>query len=180
MKATALAACLVLLATACGSGSSASEYADNLDAWAKDVDSRLDAGWAEYTSQPPTIDGTRDYLDSRVALYVEAIDTYAALEPPADLTELDAAISDWLDSLLAAERERAALAATIEDPAAMAQLFEGPATQAVLDAEASGVLVCHAAQEEFDATGERGELSDLPWIPPEMREVVSIALGCPE
>ena len=180
MKAVALGGCLVLLATACGSSPSVSQYADDLNVWARDVDSRLDAGSAEFSAQPVTVDGTREYLESRVALYVEAIATYSALEPPNELAELDAALRDWLDGLLAAEQQRADLVASIEDLDELARLWDGPATQAVLDAEGKGVLLCHAAQQEFDATGDRGALSETPWIPPEMREVVSVALGCPE
>ena len=85
-----------------------------------------------------------------------------------------------MDDLLSAERQRADLAATATTSAELDALWEGPETTAVEAAEAQGVLLCLAAQAEFDATEERDQLEDVPWIPPDMKEVISVALGCPE
>lgn len=175
-----LAGGVVVMLAACGGSASASEYADNLGAWAAEIDARLDAGWEEFSAEPRSSEATQAYLDTRVVLYVEAIEGFDALDPPEALTELDSAIRDWLGSLLAAEQERAAFAATIGTTVEMDQIWEGPATQAVVAAEEGGVLLCLAAQTEFDATEQREAFADVPWIPSDLKEVVSVALGCPE
>ncbi len=175
-----LAACAALMLAGCGGSPSASEYAAKLGVWATGIDARLDAGWEEFSAQPRNSEATQAYLDTRVALYVEAIEGFDALDPPATLTELDSAIRDWLERLRAAEEERAALAATIGTTVEMDQIWQGPATQAVVAAEEEGVLLCLAAQAEFDATEQREELADVPWIPSDLKEVISVALGCPQ
>ena len=53
---------------------------------------------------------------------------------------------------------------------------EGQAAEAVLE---DVYAFCRASQAEFDATGEREPLADVPWVPPEMKEIVSVAFGCP-
>ncbi len=52
---------------------------------------------------------------------------------------------------------------------------EGRAAQS-LDDEA--VAICRAVQGEFDATQQFEALSDLAWMPSDVREVVEVALGC--
>lgn len=39
-------------------------------------------------------------------------------------------------------------------------------------------VLCHEFQALYDATMERVVLSDVPWIPPEMKEAVQIDVGC--
>jgi hypothetical protein len=38
--------------------------------------------------------------------------------------------------------------------------------------------LCLAAQAEFDDTEERTALAEVPWIPQELKEVVTVAFGC--
>jgi hypothetical protein len=53
---------------------------------------------------------------------------------------------------------------------------EGQAAEAVLE---EVFAFCRASQAEFDATEERESLEDVPWLPPEMTEIVKVAFGCP-
>ena len=43
---------------------------------------------------------------------------------------------------------------------------------------AEGKDACTDLQAKLDATEERGEFADVPWIPNEMQEVVERLLGC--
>jgi hypothetical protein len=53
---------------------------------------------------------------------------------------------------------------------------EGRAAEAIPE----GVFAfCRASQADYDATSDRAPLPDVPWIPSEMSEVVSVAFGCP-
>jgi len=38
--------------------------------------------------------------------------------------------------------------------------------------------LCQSAQSTFDETAVREELGDVPWVPPEMKEVVIVTFGC--
>ena len=53
---------------------------------------------------------------------------------------------------------------------------EGQASLAVLE---EVYAFCRASQAEFDATDDREDLEDVPWLPPEMSEVIKVAFGCP-
>jgi len=49
------------------------------------------------------------------------------------------------------------------------------------DARAAGLAIldfCQQRQAELDATAEREGLSEAPWIPADMQEVVLVAFGC--
>lgn len=45
-------------------------------------------------------------------------------------------------------------------------------------AEAEIYSLCLVFQEMYDKTVERVALSDVPWIPSEMKEVVQVNIGC--
>ena len=53
---------------------------------------------------------------------------------------------------------------------------EGQESLAVLD---EVYAFCRSSQAEYDVTSERGDLADAPWVPAEMKEIVSVAFGCP-
>ena len=59
---------------------------------------------------------------------------------------------------------------------AQIQLSEAFLATEALDEEA--VALCQVAQAEFDATADREVFGEMPWIPSELREVVSVAFGC--
>lgn len=180
LSSLAAATCLVLLAAACSSTPSASEYGADLEGIARSVDAKMDAEWEQFFAMPPSIDATRAFLDLRVARYTEAIEDFDALDPPPQLEEMHAAIVDFLNALLTVERDRAAFAGTIESVDDLEQVWMGPATAAVEAVEIKSVALCQAVQAEFDETHERADLANVPWIPPELKETVSIVLNCPD
>ena len=51
--------------------------------------------------------------------------------------------------------------------------------QVVLVALEDTYILCRATQAEFDATQDREGFGSVPWIPPEMKEVIQVAFGCP-
>ncbi len=87
---------------------------------------------------------------------------------------------DVFGRLIEAER---AMAAQVEADGVTAEHWgwwntpQGAAARAI---DNEGIALCIAAQEDFDATQDRQALSDTPWIPTEMREVVRVAYGCPD
>jgi hypothetical protein len=81
---------------------------------------------------------------------------------------------------LIAEVARATFADSIDSVEEITAVWEGPESQAVRRAEEDAVVLCYAAQERLDETAEGAEaLSDVPWMPTEMKSAVRVFLDCP-
>ena len=170
----------IVVLTACGSDTmSLSEYSSEVAELVKTLDSRLDAEAAEYFSEPPSVDGLRAYLAVRVAGYRTAVDGIDAIDPPQQVEDLHRTFAEIMGSLLVAEEARAAFADTVESVEGLAQVWEGPESAAVARAEEEAIVLCRAAQAQFDATEQREAFADVPWMPAELKEVVNVALDCP-
>ena len=157
-----------------------SQYATEVAELVQEFDARLDAEAEAYFSVSPSVDSLRKYLDVRVDGYRKAVDDLDAIEPPEQVAELHATFKEIMNTLLIAEEARAASADTIDSVEEITTVWEGPESQAVRIAEDRAVVLCYAAQEQFDETAEGAEaLSDVPWMPPELKSAVRTALGCP-
>lgn len=173
-------ACLLLAAAACGGGTlTLSEYADEGEKLVIVVSERINTLDAEWESQTPTAEGARNYWDQRVDARVEFLDGLQELDPPAEAVELHGMVVDLFDNLTAAERDLAARVATFETVNEHWQWFDTPEGQAAMAADEEISAICHLVQAEFDATKDREIVSDVPWISPEMKEIVQVAFGCP-
>jgi len=172
---------LVLVLVACsGDSLTMSEYSDEVAGLIQRVDGRLDAHAEELFSGDPSVEATHAYLDDRVAGYKEMVAVTGAIDPPDEVVDLHTALTAILATLLEAEEARATFAASVDSVDNLDLIWEGPQSQAVRAAELEAIVLCYAAQERFDATEEREDLSDIPWIPPAMKEIVRTAFGCPE
>ena len=168
------------LMTACGGGTlTLSEYSADMATLVETLDSRLDAEAEKYNSGSPTVEGLRSYLAIRVDAYRTAVDGINAADPPDQVEDLHQTFAKIIGNLLTAEEERAAFAHTVDSVEALPLVWDGPESDAVSAAEADAIVLCRAAQTEFDATEQREALVDVPWMPSELKEVVSIALNCP-
>ena len=61
---------------------------------------------------------------------------------------------------------------------AMDDDFKTPEALAVSAVQEEMITFCQARQAQFDATADREVFADAPWIPSEMKEVVTVLLGC--
>lgn len=166
---------------ACGGGSlTLTEYASETAALIKRVDSRLDAHADELFSSPASLEDTLAFLEDRVAGYHELVEGINDLNPPEQTTDLHAALQEILERLLETEEARLTFAETVTSVADLDQVWDGPEAQAVREAELEAITICFAAQAQVDATADREAFADIPWMPPEMREVVVAAFDCPE
>jgi hypothetical protein len=57
-------------------------------------------------------------------------------------------------------------------------LEETPEALAVSAVHEEMIAFCRARQAQFDATADREVFADVPWIPSEMQEVVTVLFGC--
>jgi hypothetical protein len=170
----------VLVVAGCGGGPlSLSEYSSEVTALIETLDGRLDAEAEEYFSQPPSIEGLQAYLEIRVDGYRRAVDGLDAIQPSQEVEQLHATFAQIMGDLLVAEEARADFADTITSVDDLQPVWDGPASQAVTAAEDKAIVLCYAAQSTFDATQERDLLSEVPWMPADLKDVINVALNCP-
>ena len=173
-------AAAVLVLAGCGDGTQTlSEYSEEVTDLILTFDAELDAEAEEYSAIAPDVEGAQAYFQARVDGYRTIVDDVADLRPPDEVVDLHDALQEILGRLLETEEARAEFADTISDVADLDQVWEGAEAQAVLAAEQEAIVLCYAAQEQFDDTAEREGLQGVPWMPPEMKEVVRVALNCP-
>ncbi|MBT8192597.1 MAG: hypothetical protein HKO63_09180 [Acidimicrobiia bacterium] len=172
---------LAALLTACGGGElTLSEYASQAEDLVAEMESQFESLDAAWESQVPSAEGARTYWDGRLDIRAEFLDGVRELDPPAAVEDQHAAALDVFARITAADEalaERADAFETITDHWQWVDTPEGRASDALLQ---EVFAFCRASQADFDATKDLEGLKDLPWIPSEMTEVVSVAFGCPE
>jgi len=171
--------CVVVL-TACGGGSlTLSEYAAEAEDLVEVMTAEFGALDAEWESQPPSLEGARSYWEGRLAIRAEFLDAVRTLNPPDSVEAQHEAALDVFDRITAADQALAARVATFESISGHWEWVdtpEGEAAEAVLE---EVYAFCRASQAEYDATKDLEPLADVPWLPSEASEVVSVAFGCP-
>jgi hypothetical protein len=166
---------------ACGGGPlTLSEYAGQAETLVGRMEAQftvLDAAWE---SQTPSLEGALDYWDDRLAIRAEFLNGIDALVPPDAVAEQHAAALDVFTRFKEADEALAARVATMDDVTEHRQWLNTPEAEASLALLEEVYAFCRASQAEYDATREREGLANVPWLPSEMTEVVSVAFGCPE
>ena len=175
-----MAACLFLMIAACGSEPlTVSDYAQTVEGLVAEMEAgfvEIDGSWE---AEPPTLQGALAYWDSRLRIREDFLAAINELDPPEEIAGTHAAALDVFDRITAADRELAARVAeyeTVTDHRQWLDTPEGAASLAILE---EVYAFCRLSQEEFDATAERRGISDAPWLPPEMKQTVKVAFGCP-
>ncbi len=178
-----LALSVTLLIGACGGGEmTLTEYVDRLNAV---ISLAVPQGEALFASPEGAVmaEGAKlsDFTpqDLQVALErvgeieVEVGEGVADIDPPAAVAEFH---NLYFDTRYSSAREaltvRAGTAATWEE------LSDTPEMAAYRTAVAEDKQTCIDFQADMDATDERGAFADTPWLPSELKEVVTALLGC--
>ena len=180
-RSASVGVCLALNLVACRGGSlSLSEYGEQGEQLVVDVSQRVDALDVALESEDQTLNAARAYWDERVQARRDFSEGLEALEPPEEAEELHAVVVEILNRLAGAEETLAARVTsfgTVSGPAEWWATSKGQAARA-LDEEVA--QICIVAQGAFDETVHREAVADVPWMPPEMKEVVRVAFGCPD
>ena len=179
---TALAGtCLAMILMACGSGSlSVSEYAAEAENLVAVMEAEFESLDKEWESQSPSLEGARSYWEGRLEVRADFLEGVRDLDPPDAVVEQHAAALDVFGRITVADEalaDHVASLDTITEHWQWVDTPEGQRAQAVLE---EVFAFCRASQAEYDATEGRKALEDVPWLPSEMSEVVSVAFGCPE
>jgi hypothetical protein len=155
------------------------EYAAAVEALVAEMTAQFASIDEEWTSQPPTAERAEVYWEQRLEIRTEFLEAVEDLNPPEEIAGMHAESIDIFTRITAADEALAARTAefeTVTDHWQWVDTEEGQAADAIL---AEVYDFCRASQAEFDATGEREVLEDIPWIPSEMTQAVSVAFGCP-
>ncbi|MGB5566157.1 MAG: hypothetical protein WBN93_07465, partial [Acidimicrobiia bacterium] len=96
---------------------------------------------------------------------------------PNDVSYLHTAAEDIIGRLADAEAALADYVDGLEPGTDIGDLWGTPLGLAARAADEESIELCLAAQSELDTT-ERSDLAEVPWIPPELKEVVVVAFGC--
>ena len=112
-------------------------------------------------------------LEGIIEMADEVMEAVADIEPPEQVAEIHYLLFD--DEFTFYEEALATRAATAAD---WEELSASPEMAAFRAAYAEDKQQCIDLQAQLDATAERGDFADTPWIPSEMKEIVNAVLGC--
>ena len=166
-----------LVIAACGGGLSMREYAEEIEALAHTMNSRLDQLDAEI-EQGSDLEGLKNYARDRVELRRTFADGLVGLEPPDDAAELHSAAVGVFTRLADAEALVAERVYELTTNIGLDSIWLSPEGVAARAVDQEAVALCLSAQSDFDETQLRQELGDVPWVPPEMKEVIIVTFGC--
>jgi hypothetical protein len=172
---------LVLLLGACGGEMSLTEYVERMNSVADEAGRKGEELFSEadllIEFTPQILQGglERGLREIRIPLQ-EGVD---AIDPPEQVADLHNLMWGWHARFISIEEALAVRAGAAEHTdAGWEELSDSPEMAAYRSAIAEGKQVCIDFQDDLDATAERGVFSDNPWLPGELKEVVTAALGC--
>ncbi len=182
-KFVPLALSVTLLVGACGGGEmTLTEYVDRLNAV---IGRAIPQGEALFASPEGAVmaegaqlsDFTPQDLQAALErigeIEVEVGEGVADIDPPAAVAEFH---NLYFDTRYSSARE--ALAARAGTAATWEELSDTPEMAAYRTAVIEDKQACIDFQADMDATEERGAFADTPWLPGELKEIVSALLGC--
>jgi hypothetical protein len=162
--------------SACSGDPSLTEYASELESAVAEMNGRLDELDAEL-SEPPDLDQVRRYANERVAARYTFVGVLEELEPPSEVSDLHDVAQEVMGRLAEAESALADYVNNVDSAMGVDDFWATPLGVAARTADQESIDLCLAAQGELD-TSERSEFAGVPWIPPELKEVVVVAFGC--
>lgn len=178
-----LALSVALLVGACSSGEmTLTEYVDRLNAIIAEA---IPQGEALFASPHGAVmaEGAKlsDFTPQDLQMALEQVgeievqirDAAKDIDPPAAVADFH---SLYFDTRFASARE--ALAVRSGTATSWEELSGTPEMAAYRTAVAEDKQTCIDFQNDMDATEARGAFADTPWLPGELKEIVSALLGC--
>jgi hypothetical protein len=179
-RRTATGLLVLAVASGCGAGSlTVSEYAEAAEQLVATMESDFRALDADWESREPSVEGALDYWQRRLEIREEFLEGVDDLTPPEAIQGMHETALDVFGRITAADEALAARVARYDSITEHWQWTDTPEARAS-DAILQEVWAfCRASQADFDATAQGEAFEDMPWVPSEMTEVVSVAFGCP-
>ena len=165
----------------CGGGAlTLTEFGEETERLVMVMGTDMGALDSEMESLATTVDGTKSYWDQRMQIRTGFLDDLQALEPPDEAVGLHLIVIDVFGGLVDAEQALADSVVGSETVSTPAQWWSTPEADAALAADAAMLGICEIVQSAFDETQRQDKLSETPWIPSSVKEVVRVAFHCPD
>lgn len=165
----------------CGGGAlTLTDFGEQAERLVVVMGSEMGALDSEMESMATTVDGTRSYWEQRMQIRAGFLDDLRALEPPDEAVELHVMVIDVFGGLVEAEQALADSVVGSGTVSTPAQWWSSPEASAARAADAAMLDICEIVQSEFDETQSREKLSETPWIPSSVKEVVRVVFHCPD
>jgi len=175
MRQALASACIVFVFAACGGDTlSFAEYSELFQSSSFEVTDEFDVLEAEWESATTVEDG-KEVLDRVVALRTDMQNSLTELDPPEALADFHGDLVALLGRILAATE---AWAVQAETAGSLDELQTSSEALAYWDLDANVGPLCLELQSRLDATAERKVFAEVPWVPGDMKEVVSLVVGC--
>jgi hypothetical protein len=175
VKRALASACIVFFFAACGgSALSLTEYSELFQSASFAMTDEFDVLEAQWASATTAEDG-KEILDRAVAIRTGLQNSLTELDPPEALADFHGDLVELLGRILAVQE---AWALRAETAGSLDELQESSEALAYWDLDAKMTSLCLEFQSRIDATAERELFAEVPWIPGEMKEVVSLIVGC--
>ena len=171
-------ALLVMVAGCGGDRLSLTEFGEETETLAAVMAVEMGALDSEMESLASTVDGTKSYWDRRMRIRTGFLDDLRALKPPDKAVELHLIVIDVFAGLVDAERVLADSVVGSGIVSTPAQWWSTPEAEAARAADAALAGICEIVQAAFDETQSRDKLSETPWIPSDVKEIVRVAFHC--
>jgi hypothetical protein len=155
------------------------EYADEIEDLVAVMEERFAEADADWEGQQPSLEGAIAYWDERLDIRNDFLSDLEEIPYPPEVEAMHETSLELFRRITAAD---VAIAESVEEYGDVTEhrpwlaTEEGQASLAIL---AEVYEFCRSSQAEFDATSDRQDLEDVPWLPPEMSEVIKVAFGCP-
>ena len=150
------------------------EYSKLLQSAIFDMTDEFDAIEAQWASAT-TVEEGKEVLDRAVAIRTDLQNSLTDLDPPKAPADFHGDLVEVLGRLLAVTETWAVRA---ETAGSLDELQESSEALAYWDLDAEMSQLCLELQSRLDATAEREIFAEVPWIPGEMKEVVSLFVSC--
>jgi hypothetical protein len=168
---------LGMAVSGCGGELSLTEYATELETATTEMNARLDELDSELLGSSD-LEQVKRYANERVAVRNAFVDVLEELDPPDEVRDLHDSALGIISRLTSAESALADYVNELDSAIDVDTVWSTPLGVAARSADEEAVALCLAAQAEFADTEEPTALSKVPWIPQELKEVVTVAFGC--
>ena len=168
---------IAILASSCASEISLPEYAKEVEALVTTMNARLDELDTEF-SDAENLDDTREYARERVEARTVFLSGMNELDAPEAVADLHAEAIAIMNRVVETESALSEMIQKLDSVSDVDSIWDTPEGVAAQAADERAIILCEAAQETLDSTDSRSELEGVPWIPPEMKQIVRVAFGC--
>jgi hypothetical protein len=171
--------CLLGLAACGDSPPTAAEYAEEIEELVGEMEARFLDADTEWEAKTPSLDEALAYWDERLEIRYDFLGELEDMAYPPEVAGMHAESLEIFRRITAADEAIAASVRTYDSVTEHRPWLDTPEGQASLAVLEEVYAFCRASQAEFDATGDREDLEEVPWLPPEMSRTIKVAFGCP-